>query len=162
MNTVKQSSPHCCPTCPPPVLSEVHPGQRARVPLSHKHESKHRVLPPDFLSFNKGNERNKKHCRVAEITTSPAVLKYDGFFSKISRQGSENQAVTWALPALQLALICCKEKIIYTCSSFWHKDKKRNKNSHKKINKSPGDKSRGIVRILDEFSGDNGDSTHAG
>lgn len=86
------------------------PAKPARVPLSHKHESKHRVLPPDFLSFNKGNERNKKQCRVAEITTSPTILKYDGFRSKISRQGSKNQAITWALPALHFTLICCKEK----------------------------------------------------
>lgn len=74
VNTVKQSSLHRCPTCPPPVLSEVHPSQTARVPLSHKHESKHYVLPQDFLSFNKGNERNKKQCRVADITTSPTIL----------------------------------------------------------------------------------------
>lgn len=59
VKTVKQSSLHRCSTCPPPVLSEVHPGQPSRVPLSHKHESKHRVLPPDFLNFNKGNKRNK-------------------------------------------------------------------------------------------------------
>lgn len=91
VKTVKQSSLHRCPTCPPPALREVHPSQPARVLLSHKHESKHRVLPPDF---NKGNERNKKRCRVAEITTSPTILKYDGFCSKISRQGSKNQAIT--------------------------------------------------------------------
>lgn len=163
VNTVKQSSLLRCLTCPPPVLSEVHPSQPARVPLSHKHESKHRVLPPDFVSFNKGNERNKKQCRVAEITTSPTILKYDGFRSKISRQGSKNQARTWALPALHLALICCREKIIYTCISFWRKDKKKKKqNSHRKMKKSHRDKSRGIVCVVDEFSGDNGGSTHTG
>lgn len=89
MNTVKKSSLHRYPTCPPPVPSEVHPFQTARVPLSHKHESKHCVLPPDFLSFNKGNERNKMQCRVAEFTTSPTILKYDGFCAKISRKGNK-------------------------------------------------------------------------
>lgn len=149
VNRVKQSSLRSSPTCPPPILSEAHPGQLARVPVSHKHESKHRVLPPDFPGSNKGNGRNKKQCRVAEITNSPTFLKCDGFFSKIFRRGSTNQTLSLALAAPHFALICCKGKIVYTCILFWCK-----KNSPRKRKKN--------TWRLDEFSEDNGGSTLTG
>lgn len=158
MNRVKQSSLRSSPTCPPPILSEVHPGQLARVPVSHKHESKHRVLPPDFPGSNKGNGRNKKS-RVAEITNSPTFLKYDGFFSKIFGRGSTNQTRSLALAAPHFALICCEGKIIYTCILFWCKTNSPRKRRKKKTR---GDESGDIVRGVDEFSGDNGNSTLTG
>lgn len=130
VNRVKQSSLRSSPTCPPPILSEAHPGQLARVPVSHKHESKRRVLPPDFPGSNKGNGRNKKQCRVAEITNSTTFLKCDGFFSKIFGRGSTNQTRSLALAAPHFTLICCKGKIIYTCILFWCKT-----NSHRKRGK---------------------------
>lgn len=159
VNRVKRSSLCSSPTCPPPILSEVHPGQLARVPVSHKHESKHRVLPPDFPGSNKGNGRNKKQCRVAEITNSPTFLKCDGFFSKIFGRGSTNQTRSLALAAPHSTLIFCKGKIIYTCILFWCK-----KNSPRKRRKKKprGDESGDIVSGVDEFSGYNRASTLTG
>lgn len=95
---VEQSSLRCSPTCPPPILSEVHP--RPTRPCSSFTQTWKQTpcfasrLPE--LAPTKGNGRNKKQRRVAEIMNSPTSLKCDGFFSKISGWGITSQTITLA------------------------------------------------------------------
>lgn len=92
---VEQSSLRCSPTCPPPIwfipanspVFQFHTNMKANTVFCLQ----------TSRAPTKGNGRNKKQHRVAEIMNSPTSLKCDGFFSKIFGWGFTSQTITLAL-----------------------------------------------------------------